>query len=330
MFKKYFIPHGENGHAPHFLRAETLLAVIALLIVCEALFLARIFVTGGPGSMFAEILPSFLASEANASRASDGIAPLADNALLAKAARMKAEDMAAKGYFAHTSPEGISPWYWLTKAGYAFSLAGENLAVDFFDSKDVADAWMASPKHRANIVNGSFTEIGIGLATGMHEGKQAVFVVEFFGHPANKREIAVAPSVTPRAMPSAPVEHKENAISEPSLLSENEIAAAIPSVVEVDKEVSPPVVANKEPVGGMVEGVSLALTSASPRRSMNGLLIALAVLIIIAVAVKTLVSGYKGYAQKHDLIVNGLVMLVIIASVILLNGYVSFFSMSIV
>ena len=60
-------------------------------------------------------------------------------------------DMAEKSYFAHTSPEGLTPWYWITLAGYRFSLAGENLAIDFTESEDVENAWMNSPAHRASI-----------------------------------------------------------------------------------------------------------------------------------------------------------------------------------
>ena len=47
------------------------------------------------------------------------------------AAQAKADDMATKGYFAHTSPDGKNSWYWFKQAGYTFTYAGENLALDF-------------------------------------------------------------------------------------------------------------------------------------------------------------------------------------------------------
>ena len=49
--------------------------------------------------------------------------------LLSAADDEKADDMAAKSYFAHTSPEGIDPWHWFAQVGYKFTYAGENLAV---------------------------------------------------------------------------------------------------------------------------------------------------------------------------------------------------------
>ena len=100
--------------------------------------------------------------------------------------------MVLKGYFSHTSPEGLSPWHWLTEVGYQFESAGENLAVNFYDSKIVHDAWMNSPAHRENILKGKYTEIGIGMAWGQHKGREALFVVQFFGKPAEASEIVVA------------------------------------------------------------------------------------------------------------------------------------------
>jgi hypothetical protein len=118
---------------------------------------------------------------------------------------MKAEDMAAKGYFAHESPEGLTPWYWFKEAGYQYAYAGENLAVHFTDSTAVVDAWLKSPAHRANVMNGNYTEIGIGTAKGTFEGVDTVFVVQLFGTPAlaEVTPATPAPEVAERA--TAPV-----------------------------------------------------------------------------------------------------------------------------
>jgi hypothetical protein len=62
--------------------------------------------------------------------------------------------------------------------------AGENLAIHFTDSGDVVQAWMDSPTHRANIMNGNYTEIGVGTAEGTYEGFDTVYVVQLFGTPA--------------------------------------------------------------------------------------------------------------------------------------------------
>lgn len=180
----FFIPHARNGHQPHLLRTKTTLWIIGAVLAAEALFLYSAFVVyPSPSSLFSLILPNVLTDDTNTARAAAQAPQLAINPLLVKAAQMKADDMAAKGYFAHTSPEGITPWYWIQKAGYRYRAAGENLAVNFIDSQDVHDAWMGSPSHRENILNGIYREIGIATATGMYQESEAVFVVQMFGAP---------------------------------------------------------------------------------------------------------------------------------------------------
>jgi len=104
--------------------------------------------------------------------------------ILEKAAQMKADDMASKSYFAHNTPDGKTPWYWLEQAGYRYIYAGENLAVNFENSEDVETAWMNSPGHFLNIMNPKYTEIGIATSTGIYKGREAVFVVQMFGKPS--------------------------------------------------------------------------------------------------------------------------------------------------
>jgi hypothetical protein len=155
-FKKYFIPHEHNGYRPHFLRTGSVVLVLALILVIEACFLLQSLYVRKT-DLFASILQNVLVSETNGSRQSTNLISLKESALLDAAAKMKAEDMASKGYFAHVSPDGIDPWYWISKAGYKYSYAGENLAVNFSDSEDVIKAWLNSPTHRANILDAHFT-----------------------------------------------------------------------------------------------------------------------------------------------------------------------------
>lgn len=133
--------------------------------------------------MLAIIYPALLADLANFNRQQEKVPTLIWNEDLAKAAKLKAEDMLVKGYFAHQSPTGVTPWFWLKKVGYDFAYAGENLAVDFTESVDVQKAWLDSPKHRENIMNSNFREVGIATIDGVFEGKPTTFVVEFFGTP---------------------------------------------------------------------------------------------------------------------------------------------------
>jgi uncharacterized protein YkwD len=132
----------------------------------------------------AAVVPARVVALANAERQASALLPLAANPVLAAAAQAKAEDMAAREYFAHQSPEGWEPWVWLERAGYAYLSAGENLAVNFYQSQTVVEAWLASPRHRDNILRPDFTEMGLGVATGRYRGAPAVFIVQYLAAPA--------------------------------------------------------------------------------------------------------------------------------------------------
>ena len=132
---------------------------------------------------FAAVISSALIDLTNADRSANAVPTLLVSPFLQQAAQAKADDMARNGYFAHVSPSGVTPWHWFSLVGYDYSAAGENLAIDFFQSADVERAWMNSPFHRANILNNTFTEIGIATATGTYEGHETTFVVQMFGRP---------------------------------------------------------------------------------------------------------------------------------------------------
>jgi hypothetical protein len=148
------------------------------------------------------VLPGVVATLTNAERAKYAAAPLSRSATLDYAATLKAEHMAAEGYFAHNSPGGITPWYWFERAGYVYAHAGENLAVHFTDSEEVVRAWMNSPTHKANVVGPQYTEIGIGTAKGRYQGHDTVFVVQLFGTPAKRPVVVAPPTPTLAAVPS--------------------------------------------------------------------------------------------------------------------------------
>jgi uncharacterized protein YkwD len=133
----------------------------------------------------AAVLPIVIAELTNKSRVDAKIRPLQYNPILAKAAELKAQDMAKKQYFSHVGPDGVPFWIWLLKAGYKGDVAGENLAIDFFESKDVENGWMNSPTHKENILRSDFTEVGVGTAIGKFEGRDTIYVVQFFGSPTS-------------------------------------------------------------------------------------------------------------------------------------------------
>lgn len=162
-------------------RHALLVLVLGLLIVglFEGINLALL----SRWNNLSDLIASRIVALANAERASLNLPGLKENDQLKAAAQQKAEDMAKRGYFSHQSPEGETPWTWLSENGYGYLAAGENLAINFDDSRLLNKAWMNSPAHRANIVRADFQEIGVGIARGRYEGGSAVFVVQFFGTP---------------------------------------------------------------------------------------------------------------------------------------------------
>ncbi len=176
--------------------------LLVVLIFVEIIFFLSVFTNVGVNfrNNLAAILPSVLVKATNEERQTQELPELVENPLLVEAAKLKAEDMAAKGYFAHINQEGQFPWHYLDLVGYKYSAAGENLAVNFVQSREVHRAWMNSPTHKANIVEEKFSEIGIATAEGIYKGEEAVFVVQFFGTPKsnlfkNSDNVAVSESI---------------------------------------------------------------------------------------------------------------------------------------
>lgn len=131
-----------------------------------------------------EITPDKVVELANQDRIQQGVQPLQVNAALTQAAQAKADDMVNNAYFAHTSPQGITPWYWFQQSGYDYRYAGENLAIHFGNAEDQETAWMASIKHRENILNPKYQDIGVAVAHTIQKGQPTVIVVQLFGFPS--------------------------------------------------------------------------------------------------------------------------------------------------
>lgn len=164
-------------------KGKAILAIFLWVFLIEIILFSSIFNLISYKGFLANIASGVLIDLTNMDRASLSIDKLTASPLLEEAANLKAKDMAEKGYFAHTSPEGITPWYWFSEVGYRFKYAGENLGVNFTDSNLLHQAWLDSVKHKKNILNENFTEIGVGTAEGIYKGRSAVFVVQMFGSP---------------------------------------------------------------------------------------------------------------------------------------------------
>jgi uncharacterized protein YkwD len=100
----------------------------------------------------------------NAHRQRRGCAPLVWSDAAARAARLHSADMARRGYFSHTSPEGSQPWDRARAQGLAFSRAAENIAMTQAGARDAVRMWIGSAGHRANIENCALTHTGVGVA----------------------------------------------------------------------------------------------------------------------------------------------------------------------
>ncbi|MFI7288883.1 CAP domain-containing protein [Streptomyces anulatus] len=112
----------------------------------------------------------------NEERAKVGCSPLSTSAPLTSLAQNFSEDMAARGFFDHTDPDGDTPWDRAAQAGVQ-GLGAENIARGQGDAQAVMKAWMNSEGHRANILNCDYKTIGIGV----HEGSGGPWWVQNFG-----------------------------------------------------------------------------------------------------------------------------------------------------
>ncbi|MEK7658874.1 MAG: CAP domain-containing protein [Patescibacteria group bacterium] len=109
---------------------------------------------------------------------------LKENAKLTEAAAVKANDMFKNQYFEHVSPSGVDPGKLAQNYGYDYIVAGENLILGNFGSeKELVQAWMDSPGHRANILNSRYTEIGVAIIKGAYKGETVWIGAQEFGLP---------------------------------------------------------------------------------------------------------------------------------------------------
>lgn len=199
--KQHFIPHEGNNYHPHILHTKRAVFYGATFLAMKLIVV--IFAVTIPVEAF--LAPDVLAQQGrqilaltNELRKEKNLPVLTEVTPLDTSSQMRADDMSAKQYFSHVGPDGHVLSYFLSKAGYAYSTAGENLAVGFSDANDVITAWEKSPTHYANLVDGDFKQIGIGLETGIFEGKPVVFVAQHFGTPLNAPPTIVKEATAPK------------------------------------------------------------------------------------------------------------------------------------
>ena len=129
-------------------------------------------------------IPSII-SGTNNERIAMGLSKLSENTVLDKIALGRMNDMFAKGYFEHTSPTGETVGDFAKTENYGYLVIGENIALgDFTSDAELISAWMASPGHKANILNQNYLEIGVAVAKNYYQGNQTIIAVQVFAKPS--------------------------------------------------------------------------------------------------------------------------------------------------
>lgn len=192
------MPHKANQYRPHLVRRYGLTAVMIAVVGMQIGY--NVSVAGNVlGEQTASLTAQHLLDATNKERIADGKSLLKRNEQLSRAASLKAQDMLQKQYWAHSAPDGVTPWKWFQDIGYQYSLAGENLARDFKSAGETVSAWMASPQHKANVL-GAYSDVGFAIASGKLEGKDATIIVALYGSPVGAMPVVQTSSSQPLSL----------------------------------------------------------------------------------------------------------------------------------
>lgn len=200
IIQNLFIPHEHNNYRAKTLHIDFLTFYLISALVLTFTF-KTIYARSGDVLGFAtDITIDKLYQLTNQERVKNNLPTLTFNEKLTAAAQKKAEDMFAKNYWAHYSPDGKTPWDFILSSGYQYEYAGENLAKNFLFSQGVIDAWLNSPSHRENLLRSDYKEVGFAVVNGVLNGEQTTLVVQMFGRPLVST-IAKKPEAENQAIP---------------------------------------------------------------------------------------------------------------------------------
>lgn len=324
QISNYLIPQVDNEFQPHSLRTRSVFWIFITILILENFFFLLAYYLIPSSDFLASLISTSIVQYTNQYRLTSNAPQLTINPLLNEAARLKAEDMAQRGYFSHNSPDNITPWEWLKKVGYDYLYAGENLALNFTDSQEVVEAWLNSESHRQNLLNPNFKEIGIGIAKGTYKNQPAIFIVQFFGTP---KLLAQQPPITAPSNNSIPsptpavVKIQPSPKLTPSPITtptpEQKFITTTPQVLAISPIATTSVMPtiNTKSLWALI----LQKVVANPKSSLNSLLEFFAIFIIIALCLKIFI---KIDVQYPALIINGVLILVIIIFACWLNNYI--------
>lgn len=203
--RRFLMPSADNHYRPYLVRRIPLVIVVVAAVVLQ--FGYNYMHTGDVLGRSSQVTAEDLLSETNIQRSDNLVGHLRYSSVLEKAAHDKAQDMLQKDYWSHVAPDGTEPWVWLKEEGYAYTVAGENLAKNFLTSKAVISAWMASESHRENMLNATYKDVGFAVVDGELEGESTSLVVAFYAAPASKKVVGSTSNVSA---------HSEEAIKSPA------------------------------------------------------------------------------------------------------------------
>jgi len=282
--------------------------------------------TGGVLAYATSMSINGLHSSTNGERSGNGVAALSLNSKLNAAAQAKANDMAARNYWSHNTPEGNPPWTFIEAQGYSYQKLGENLAAGFSSDSAAIAGWMASPPHKANLLDPAFTEVGYGFANNDNYtsagGGPMTIVVAHYGKPT---VLAAAPAQAPAASTNPPPSSAAAApaAAAPTEPTEPAPAAEEPAPTEPSNALLQPF--NSE---GLSPGAELAASTSRIQTILGSLPAASAATSVLALgafaalflwvskhamAVRRAVVMGEAFAVRHPLVDVGLITIAALA-----------------
>lgn len=179
--RHHIVPNPHTKQRATFL-SQHFLSLYALVLFTLITFTNQAHKTmPGVLSYASNININTLLEETNKIRQQKGLSTLKMSKALSDAAAKKAQHMFKNNYWAHVAPDGTEPWFFILNEKYDYSYAGENLAKNFNNSRDVVEAWYKSPSHRENLLNSNYDDIGFAVANGVLDGYETTLVVQMFG-----------------------------------------------------------------------------------------------------------------------------------------------------
>jgi hypothetical protein len=311
--KLLFVPEEKNNFQPVLLKSRVVFYFIICLLSFKLLSVL-FYVDFSRNIFFADITKTELVNLLNQERVSQNLPALSVNSQLDQAALLKAQDMLQNGYFAHQSPQGISPWFWFKKIGYNYKYAGENLAIGFFESSDVYNAWLNSVSHRDNMLNKNYKEVGTAVLNGNFDGSNVTVVVQVFGSQVQKPEAPQGVPEKENNIPNAPnAENTPNIEEKTPEISPQNVSPETPAVSGNETSVSEPQnsIANSNVYEKYINYVF----------SNSDYLISIAIycsLLLVTISFLFLVFVHRG-SSRRDLILRSAVILILLFSATFIN-----------